>query len=148
MSAGRHCNWYSGPRYRELSGEAFKLYVWLRTQLEEGAPENVQEAQRLRAQGYLAVAASSERIRAEALNVSRSTLVRVVQELRASGLCAVQPYRRGYIFLLGEWIVRRSPRTGQPVYLHGYYADGLPPQATPGTEGGEDGYAAPAGPDD
>ncbi len=142
---GRRWNWYSGPHYRELSGEAFKLYIWLRTQLEEGAPESVREAQHLRAQGYLAVAASSERIRAEALNVSRSTLVRVVQELRAAGLCAVQPYRRGYIFLLGEWVVRPSPRTGQPVYLRGYYADGLPPHATSGREGGEDGDAAPPG---
>jgi biotin operon repressor len=145
MTAGRRWGWYSGPRYRELSGEAFKLYVWLRAQLEEDAPERAQEAQRLRAQGYLAIAASSERIRAEVLHVSRSTLVRVVQELRAAGLCAVQPYRRGYIFVLGEWLVRASPHTGQPVYLHGYYADGLPPHAPSGTEGGEDGNAAPSG---
>lgn len=145
MMAGRQGGWYSGPRYRELSGEAFKLYVWLRAQLEEGTPERAQEAQRLRAQGYLVVAASSERIRAEVLNVSRSTLVRVVQELRAAGRCVVQPYRRGYIFVLGEWLIRPSPRTGQPVYLYGYYADGLPPHVPSGTEGGEDGHAAPPG---
>jgi|GEM_PF-2491676 hypothetical protein len=139
-------SWYTEPWVRSISGDAFKLYLWLRSRVACPEPDSAPEAARLRAQGYLAVAASSEQIRAAVLEVSRSTLGRLVRELQAAGLCAVQPYRRGYLFLLGEWIVRPSRLTGRPVYLHGYYADGLPPHArTP--EGDAHDHPAPTGAD-
>ena len=113
------------PALLAWSGEAQKLYLWLRATVARSVSVLSPDAQAWHAQGYLVVTASSDVLRAQALPVSRNTLGKVVRELETIGACGVRSNHRGYIFLLGEWEERPSRATGRPVYVEGFYADRL-----------------------
>lgn len=113
------------PRLQEWSGEAQKLYLWLRANVAHRPEQLPPEARPWQVQGYLVAAASSDVLRSQALRVSRNTLGKIVRELAALGACRVQSHRRGYVFLLGEWEERPSRSTSSPLYLEGFYADRL-----------------------
>ena len=113
------------PLLRRWSGEALKLYLWLRANVARGAEQLPPEGRQWHHQGYLVAAATSDVLREQALPVSRNTLGKVVRELAAAGACHVHGHRRGYVFLLGEWEERPSRSTAHPVYLEGFYTDRL-----------------------
>jgi hypothetical protein len=104
-------------RYR-LSAASQQLYFWLRGQVCRGEPGSPPAALAWYRRGFLATYATGEHLRAAAVPVSKNTLTKLIEELRAEQVCIPKIGRRGYVFLLGEWFRRPSQIEGVTLSLY------------------------------
>lgn len=105
------------------SAESQKLYFWLRRHVGRGEPGSSPEALAWHRRGYLCLAAPAELLMARAVPVSKNTLSKLVAELRAIDAVRTPRLGRGYLFLLGEWLRRRSPQLDRDLYFETFYLD-------------------------
>ncbi|MCC6627038.1 MAG: hypothetical protein IT340_06505 [Chloroflexi bacterium] len=124
-----------GPLFYRWSADSQKLYYWLRRHVCRGEADAPAEALAWHTQGYLPVYATAEVLMARATPVSKNTLTKLVDDLRALDVVRTPRQARGYLFLLGEWLRRPSPQLGRPLYFETFYLDQhLPPAAAPATD--------------
>ncbi|MBI3977144.1 MAG: hypothetical protein HY331_03055 [Chloroflexi bacterium] len=114
----------SSLRYR-WGAESQQLYFWLRGHVCRGEPSAPAEALAWHRRGFLATYATGDRLRAEAVPVSKNTLTNLIEELRSERVCIPMSGRRGYVFLLGEWLCRPSllDEVGAHLYFEAFYLE-------------------------
>jgi hypothetical protein len=118
------------PLFYRWGADSQKLYFWLRRQVCRGQTGAPAEALAWHAQGYLPVFITAEVLMARAAPVSKNTLTKLVDELRALDIVWTPRQTRGYLFVLGEWVRRPSPMLGRSLYFEAFYLDQhLPPAA-------------------
>ncbi len=101
--------------FERMSGDALKLYLWLRTRarLEPPPPSDG---------GYLEAEATGAEIE-RAIGVSKNTVTKLARELDSLGLATFQGGRTGYRFRLGESLARPGGIPGLPLAAEVFYLD-------------------------
>ena len=115
--------WADDPLFYTWSAEAQKLYAWLRRNVCRGESTAPTEARAWHARGFLAAYATADQLMAQAVPVSKNTMTKLIGELRQIDVCVPRNVGRGYVFLMGEWLLRRSQETGLPMAFESFYLD-------------------------
>jgi hypothetical protein len=113
------------PLFYTWSADAQKLYAWLRAHAYRGEHDAPPEARAWHAKGFLATYATAEQLMEKAAPVSKNTMTKLIGELRHLKVCQPRNVGRGYVFLLGEWLLRHSDETGSPLAFEAFYLDAM-----------------------
>jgi len=117
--------WDHDPLFYDWGADSQKLYAWLRRNVCRGEAAAPPEARAWHARGYLAAYATADQLMAEAVPVSKNTMTKLIGELRQLEVCVPRNVGRGYVFLLGEWLLRRSQETGAQLAFESFYLDAM-----------------------
>lgn len=117
--------WDRNPLFYDWGADSQKLYAWLRRNVCRGEAAAPAEARAWHARGYLAAYATADQLMAEAVPVSKNTMTKLISELRQLEVCVPRNVGRGYVFLLGEWLLRCSQETGARLAFESFYLDAM-----------------------